>query len=119
MKRDNKKALYEQIMTSIAREVKKILNEEYNSVNESVTTSELVNYICYSLKTNKSEDEEEVWRAVLKFKDEHPGEPFRYAVSPTASLKNKRDTINGQLLILKIGDDAWFWKASEKIFEKI
>jgi len=119
IKKDNKKDLYESIITSVAREVKKALNEEYNSVNESVSTSELVKYICYSLNTNKSEDEEEVWRAVLQFKDEHPGEPFRYTVSPTASLKNKRNTINGQLLILKIGDDAWFWKASEKIFEKI
>lgn len=30
MKRTNKKALYESIMTSVAREVKKVLNEEYN-----------------------------------------------------------------------------------------
>ena len=29
MKRDNKKALYESIMTSVAKEVKKVLNEEY------------------------------------------------------------------------------------------
>ena len=29
MKRDSKKALYESIMTSVAREVKKVLNESY------------------------------------------------------------------------------------------
>ena len=28
MKKDNKKALYESIMTSIAKQVKKVLNEE-------------------------------------------------------------------------------------------
>ena len=28
MKRDNKKALYESIMTSVAKEVKKVLNED-------------------------------------------------------------------------------------------
>ena len=28
MKRDNKKALYESIITSVAKEVKKVLNEE-------------------------------------------------------------------------------------------
>ena len=33
MKRDNKKALYESIMTSVAREVKKVLNED--SINEN------------------------------------------------------------------------------------
>ena len=31
MKRDNKKALYESIMTSVAKEVKKALNEENNN----------------------------------------------------------------------------------------
>ena len=31
MKRDNKKALYESIMTSVAREVKKALNENFNN----------------------------------------------------------------------------------------
>jgi len=30
MKKDNKKALYESIMTSVAREVKKTLNENYS-----------------------------------------------------------------------------------------
>ena len=33
MKKDNKKALYESIMTSVAREVKKVLNETA-SVND-------------------------------------------------------------------------------------
>ena len=33
MKRDNKKALYESIMTSVAKEVKKVLNED--SINEN------------------------------------------------------------------------------------
>ena len=87
-------------------------------INESVTTSQIVGYICKDLKTNKSEDEDEVWRAVLQFKDEHPGKTFRYAVSPTAKL-DKKDTINGQLLYLKIGDDSWLWKPSKKMFEEI
>jgi len=30
MKKDNKKALYESIMTSVAKEVKKVLNEKWN-----------------------------------------------------------------------------------------
>ena len=30
MKKDNKKALYESIMTSVAKEVKKVLNEDAN-----------------------------------------------------------------------------------------
>ena len=33
MRKDNKKALYESIMTSVAREVKKVLNED--SINEN------------------------------------------------------------------------------------
>lgn len=33
MKKDNKKALYESIMTSVAREVKKVLNEGENTYN--------------------------------------------------------------------------------------
>ena len=41
MKKDNKKALYESIMTSVAKEVKKALNEEldisnFNLSNESI-----------------------------------------------------------------------------------
>ena len=32
MRKDNKKALYESIMTSVAKEVKKVLNED--SINE-------------------------------------------------------------------------------------
>ena len=35
MKRDNKKALYESIMTSVAREVKKALNESKEDYDES------------------------------------------------------------------------------------
>ena len=33
MRKDNKKALYESIMTSVAKEVKKVLNED--SINEN------------------------------------------------------------------------------------
>ena len=40
MKKDNKKALYESIMTSVAKQVKKVLNEEldkseYDKIPES------------------------------------------------------------------------------------
>ena len=34
MKKDNKKALYESIMASVAKEVKKVLNEDTNNINE-------------------------------------------------------------------------------------
>ena len=36
MKKDNKKALYESIMTSVAREVKKTLNEADNSYEKQM-----------------------------------------------------------------------------------
>ena len=35
MKKDNKQALYESIMTSVAKEVKKALNEGENTVSKS------------------------------------------------------------------------------------
>lgn len=39
MKRDNKKALYESIMTSVAKEVKKVLNEgELNNHDFKILT---------------------------------------------------------------------------------
>ena len=52
MKKDNKKALYESIMTSVAKEVKKALNESiYNTVNESFkdtgSSFKLVHYVSY------------------------------------------------------------------------
>lgn len=86
-------------------------------LNESLTTSEIVKYICKELKSNKREVEDEVWSAVLKFKKEHPGQPFRYTVSPTADL-DKKDTINGYCLYLMIGDESWLWRSSSKSFEK-
>jgi len=35
MKKDSKKALYESIMTSISKEVKKILNESFDEVSDN------------------------------------------------------------------------------------
>ena len=37
MKRDNKKALYESIMTSVAKEVKKALNENLDDEDDEYT----------------------------------------------------------------------------------
>ena len=84
---------------------------------ESLTTSEIVKHICKELKSNKRLVEDEVWSAVLKFKKEHPGQPFRYTVSPTTN-SDEKDTINGYCLYLMIGDESWFWKSSSKSFEK-
>ena len=55
MKKDNKKALYESIMTSVAKEVKKALNEEINSINENLdinTKKEITNFIKDYLRTH-------------------------------------------------------------------
>ena len=38
MRKDNKKALYESIMTSVAKEVKKVLNEKYNEDDDLLYT---------------------------------------------------------------------------------
>ena len=52
MKKDNKKALYESIMTSVAKEVKKTLNENYwdeeyypNDINDSDVVNIFQKYI--------------------------------------------------------------------------
>lgn len=51
MKKDNKKALYESIMTSVAREVKKALNEsEFENLKFSPLIAKGLNYI----KSNES-----------------------------------------------------------------
>ena len=43
MKKDNKKALYESIMTSVAKEVKKTLNESWDEYDDNL--SEYDNYL--------------------------------------------------------------------------
>ena len=55
MKRDNKKALYESIMTSVAREVKKALNESKEDYDESDNWQE-VNQITKRLRTIFNEE---------------------------------------------------------------
>jgi len=52
MKKDNKKALYESIMTSVAKEVKKVLNND--SINEG-----FLDNIKAGLNTYKNEKEKD------------------------------------------------------------
>ena len=53
MKRDNKKALYESIMTSVAKEVKKALNED--SINEGFLDNIGAGINAYKDSKNKEE----------------------------------------------------------------
>jgi len=46
MKRDNKKALYESIMSSVAREVKKVLNEsDFENINNHEINEKIINVL--------------------------------------------------------------------------
>ena len=51
MKKDNKKALYESIMTSVAKEVKKALNEDENISNEDNLRNEDIKTTGYQIGT--------------------------------------------------------------------
>jgi len=76
MKRDNKKALYESIMTSVAKEVKKVLNESNNEDENFDFDSwdDLMNY----LKDNDAyEGIEKIFDLVDEFETEE-GKYDRY-----------------------------------------
>ena len=52
MKRDNKKALYESIMTAVAKEVKKALNEDFLPNDDVFPGSSIKNKIIYNFIQN-------------------------------------------------------------------
>ena len=79
MKKDNKKALYESIMTSVAKEVKKALNEsldkDFDPEEMEIHTAELANHIKENINSSDlnllgqilCEDEYKPWIKVLKY----------------------------------------------------
>ena len=56
MKRDNKKALYESIITSVAKEVKKVLNEEVLEDQTTLHIQEIADQIVNNKLTIKNLD---------------------------------------------------------------
>ena len=66
MKKDNKKALYESIMTSVAKEVKKTLNEDSLLDNTEVSPSELGVYCAKAvIKSLRSDRDYETMKSLL------------------------------------------------------
>ncbi len=62
MKKDNKKALYESIMTSVAREVKKTLNERYNEEDDYVMDADEIEMLYVQRKPDRyMNDSEQQW----------------------------------------------------------
>ena len=64
MKRDNKKALYESIMTSVAREVKKVLNND--SINEGLLDNIGAGLNAYKDSKNKEQMSNEMTKNIAK-----------------------------------------------------